>query len=457
MPELPQIVRERLKASPSPGIHPDADVLTAFGEQLLPESERALVLDHLSRCGDCREVIALALPVSEAADVAAARTVQRGWFGWPSLRWAFVAAGIVAAVSVGVQQFWVHRQANVSVAHVMTPSQDRNAAAPTQAPQSQPFAPPTPPREEGKLKSPDAVISNKSATTHETKDFFQPSRTGRADSAGAVVASGAASDTSARPQSKIAMAEPPRDLPFAPDSRKSMSPAVAKRAPAPAPSPAEPPSVAGTVEVQGQSSQTAAQSGSPSPEQALQSRNAGEPQLSAGRADVVERAKSPVAPPGTPAAAPASTARWTISSTGSLQRSLDGGNSWQEIEVATKAAPVGNFLTVESVAKSQADIADKETRRTEDKKSQTQTPANPVFRTVAAAGLDVWAGGSGSMLYHSRDGGEHWTRVLPSADGVVLKGDITSVQFPDPQHGMVSTSNSEVWTTSDGGQSWRQQ
>src|SRR5258708_29866670 len=97
MPELPQIVRERLKASPSPGIRPDADVLTAFGEQLLPESERALVLDHLSRCGDCREVIALALPVSEAADVAAARTVQRGWFGWPSLRWAFVAAGIVGA------------------------------------------------------------------------------------------------------------------------------------------------------------------------------------------------------------------------------------------------------------------------------------------------------------------------------------------------------------------------
>ncbi len=125
--------------------------------------------------------------------------------------------------------------------------------------------------------------------------------------------------------------------------------------------------------------------------------------------------------------------------------------------MATKAAPVGNFLTVESVAKSQADTDDKETRRTEDKKSQTQTLANPVFRAVAVAGLDVWAGGSGSMLYHSRDGGEHWTRVLPSADGVVLKGDITSVQFPDPQHGMVSTSNSEVWTTSDGGQSWRQQ
>src|SRR5258707_14381974 len=104
MPELPQSVRERLEASPSAGMHPDADVLTAFGEQLLPESERALVLDHLSRCGDCREVIALALPVSEVADMATARTVQRGWFGWHPLRWAFVAAAIRVAGVCGVLQ-----------------------------------------------------------------------------------------------------------------------------------------------------------------------------------------------------------------------------------------------------------------------------------------------------------------------------------------------------------------
>src|SRR5258708_30532105 len=154
MPELPQIVRERLKASPSPGIHPDADVLTGFGEQLLPESERALVLDHLSRWGDCREVIALALPVSEVADMATARTVQRGWFGWHPLRWAFVAAGIVAAVSVGVQQFWMHQRANVTLAQVMTPRPERNSAPPTPAPQSQPFSKPTPPREEGKPQPP---------------------------------------------------------------------------------------------------------------------------------------------------------------------------------------------------------------------------------------------------------------------------------------------------------------
>jgi hypothetical protein len=429
MPQLPQIVRERLKASPSPGMHPDANVLTAFGERLLPEPERALVLDHLSRCGDCREVIALALPASEAADVATARTVQRAWFGWPSLRWGLVAAGIVAAVSVGVQQFRVHQRANVTVAKVMVPAQDRNVPIPTQALQPQPVAP---------------------ATSHEAKDFLQPRRP---DSAGAsaVIASGAAVGGPQR-KSKMAMAEPPRDLPFAQDSIKSLSPALAQRTPAPSPS--VQPAISQTVEVQNESNQIAAQSGSLSSEQPLQSRNVVEPRLSAERGDVVERAKPPVVSSGAPSAAPASTSRWTISSTGSLQRSLDGGNTWQEMPVVTRPDVVGNSTTVESVAKSEADTSGK---RREEKKSQSQTAASPLFRAVAAAGLDVWAGGSSSALYHSTDGGEHWTAVLPSADGVALKGDISSIQFPDPQHGTISTSNSELWTTSDGGQSWRKQ
>ena len=92
MAELPQIVHQRLKAPPSPGIHPDADVLTAFGERSLPGAERAVVLDHLAQCGDCREVLALALPESEAADFATKVNVPRGWFGWPQVRWALVAA-----------------------------------------------------------------------------------------------------------------------------------------------------------------------------------------------------------------------------------------------------------------------------------------------------------------------------------------------------------------------------
>jgi photosystem II stability/assembly factor-like uncharacterized protein len=79
----------------------------------------------------------------------------------------------------------------------------------------------------------------------------------------------------------------------------------------------------------------------------------------------------------------------------------------------------------------------------------------PTFRVVAASGTDVWAGGSGGALYHSPDAGNHWTRVTPTSSGAALAGDIVSLEFPDKQHGKVSTSTGEIWTTSDAGQTWK--
>ena len=450
MAELPQIVHQRLKAPPSPGIHPDADVLTAFVERSLPGAERALVLDHLAQCGDCREVLALALPESEAADFATKVNLQRGWFGWPRVRWALVAAVIMAAVSVGVQQFREHQRANVTVAQVMTRDQDSYAPAP----ESKPVATPVPPPGEGSLKSPGIDASNK-PTTAETIAVPQA---GRADSSmSAPVATGREFRTDLRPKSKVAMGGPALDLPFARDTRKPMPSALGKQAPAPAPAGEAAPSVSETVEVQAGPNLIAPQSGAPSQDQSLQSQNAVEPRVFSENTDVVARAKPPAVPSTAPPAAPVSRLRWTISSTGRLQRSLDG-TTWQEVEVAARTERVASFMIVENVAKDQAGKSAKEVgRKKEDKNARGQTAVEPVFRAVAAEGLEVWAGGSGGMLYHSADGGELWTRVQPAADGVVLKGDITSIQFSDPHHGTVGTSSSELWITSDGGQSWRKQ
>jgi photosystem II stability/assembly factor-like uncharacterized protein len=82
------------------------------------------------------------------------------------------------------------------------------------------------------------------------------------------------------------------------------------------------------------------------------------------------------------------------------------------------------------------------------------TPSIPVFRAVSANGLEVWAGGSAGMLYHSADGGQQWTRVVPSASGVSLTGDVVGIAFADPQHGKIQTSTFELWTTTDAGQTW---
>ncbi len=42
------------------GMHPDAESLTAFAEQLLPAAERDQILMHMATCRRCREVVFLA-------------------------------------------------------------------------------------------------------------------------------------------------------------------------------------------------------------------------------------------------------------------------------------------------------------------------------------------------------------------------------------------------------------
>ncbi len=105
MQNVPNIVRDRLKAA-TPVSHPDADTLTAFSERLLSEAERARILEHLAQCGDCREVVALALPENETPQPVLGSSGSR-WLAWPTLRWAFVAAGIAIA-SVGVVEYQHH-------------------------------------------------------------------------------------------------------------------------------------------------------------------------------------------------------------------------------------------------------------------------------------------------------------------------------------------------------------
>src|ERR1700680_4225383 len=105
MQDIPRILVGRLQAQTlAADAHPDADLLTAFAERGLAEVERGRVMEHLARCGDCREVVAWALPATEeiATPTVAAR---KDWFSWPVLRWGVVAAGLAAVTSVGVMQY----------------------------------------------------------------------------------------------------------------------------------------------------------------------------------------------------------------------------------------------------------------------------------------------------------------------------------------------------------------
>jgi len=79
------------------------------------------------------------------------------------------------------------------------------------------------------------------------------------------------------------------------------------------------------------------------------------------------------------------------------------------------------------------------------------------FRALSAVGSNVWVGGTHGLLYHSGDGGNHWSRVILSANGIKLSDDIVHVDFSDSQHGKVVAGNGEIWATTDAGNSWHKE
>jgi hypothetical protein len=103
----------------APGVHPDADQLSAFVEHALPAHERNDVLAHLAACRDCRETVAMALPPAEvfertavaAAAVMAASPVRvatvrrRPWF----IRWSILLPAAAAVAALGLFVAYVSR------------------------------------------------------------------------------------------------------------------------------------------------------------------------------------------------------------------------------------------------------------------------------------------------------------------------------------------------------------
>src|ERR1700751_3211434 len=89
------------------GTHPDAESLTAFAEQLLPEAERQQVLAHMATCSRCREVVFLAQkaeePTTPRVSTTGPKKQRASWFsGW---RWTWVpAAAIAGIIGVAVMQ-----------------------------------------------------------------------------------------------------------------------------------------------------------------------------------------------------------------------------------------------------------------------------------------------------------------------------------------------------------------
>lgn len=483
MQDVPKIVVKRLQPVTADS-HPDADLLTAFAEQSLAGRERDHVIEHLARCGDCREVVALALPATEGVEIAASAAGPAGWFSWPVLRWGFVAAGIVAVASVGVLQYRQRHAEKIVSTSLMAGNE--LAATPNPSPSPQAFVPRTapPPAELGKQVEARKNTAGRAQGTP-TADKTAPSATASfARSLGGPISGGRFGGTSSGGIGGAfhGNAAARRGFAFAPAPQTSASAANAQQNPVPTPAQQGfVPRASTTVEVSAAAPPVTTETTAQSQRQddLIQREQAQSLPLN-GRNEAVIRAK-PTAEPGAPVSmtlAPvlrtdpglvksSVTPRWTIGATGALQRSLDGGKTWLDVNIAADSSMSSNLVSssvaevtteARSPMRTVANIKAKSNSAAANSAASPASPAPPapIFRalSVSSNSAEVWAGGSAGALYHTLDGGQFWVRVLPSADGVNLTGDVVGIQFPDARNGSVTTSTAEVWTTNDAGQTW---
>lgn len=379
METVPKIVQQRLRAADGNfGDHPGPDLLTAFAERTLLKREQAQVLEHLARCQDCRDVVSLAMPEFAAGQAIA---VRKSWLRWPALRWAAAAACVVvvgAAVSLrygnkaeyqgAAQEKRVLQQPATPVL-APAPAEDKLAARAemqTAPPASQPAG-----EKLAKKFDQGAVAAGRTASRDVSN---QPATAGAAALAGI-----AAPAPEQRKEAEIGVPAPPsatNEMMLA-DTKSNVSamPGKAKDEVSPL-----------AKARQGVAAGTMAYSAKPS-------------------LKVQGMLRADLGP------------RWAVSPMGVLERSLDGGSTWQAVPVAQSV----------------------------------------VFRVVTSVGAHVWAGGVAGALYHSPDAGRHWVQVKPAVAGQTLSADIVSIEFSDPQNGKLGTSENEIWITADAGQSWQKQ
>jgi photosystem II stability/assembly factor-like uncharacterized protein len=438
MQNVPQIVRERLRAAPPSVDHPDADALTAFAERSLPDRERAVLVEHLARCGDCRDIVALALPEVDASQ-AVTIPARSGWLTWPALRWGFAAAGIIVIASFGVLEYQHSkpamtvaknsRQESVTAKAQSTPP---NAAPASEPQKAQDVLPPSavPVAGTAPAKLPEAKLMSRVAPPTAP----QPQHRGAFSGAiGGPISYGP--HMPVQQQQQTASNQLQALVPAAPSAKQQSADASANLR---QPSASETASVPGAAsQIETTQAEVRAQD-QPVREQLFDKDAVGKakPALNSTGRDIMQLV--------------ALTPRWAINSAGGLQRSFDQGKTWQDVDVTTAAAfSAAKGLTAANTARTKEDYGEK--------KALKATAGAPVFRAVAVTGTDVWAGGSQGALFHSVDSGNRWAQVVPSSAGIALTGDIVGVEFADAQHGKITTSTGEIWITSDQGQTWQKQ
>jgi hypothetical protein len=483
MQKLPKIVSERLKIAGPPSAHPDADLLTAYSERALPHSERALVLDHLSYCGDCREIVALAQPEFETDSVVVLKPAHHNWFTLPALRWGFAAACAVVLVSVGVLQY--QRSSHVEMAgnaensialekeETLRKAQNLEKGDSENAQNLPPAAPPPAmvlPETSNRAPAAAMPFAKKSvAQNSEARDRLDEGQIKDKDEGasfhGRAFAARALSAPAQEQKTQTATGDNTNVLPYASGATIAANP---QPAPAPIPQSSE------MVEVQAANQAVTVNVAAAAPLVQDQVQNQitardvqnlpvnGRSQTDLKQSSQDQSGLNVVAksvPPtiGGPImgsaqaamVAPLRLPTWSLGPAGILQRSFDEGKTWQSVDVSAKPQPsTDNLLQAQVTAKAK----DQNSYKLE--KSRI---SQVIFYSVAARGPEVWAGANAGVLYYSSNAGSSWVRMQPATNGITLTGDVVRIEFTAEHGCKVSTSTTETWSTADDGQTWSKQ
>ncbi len=419
MTEIPNFVRNALRGTP-PATHPGADLLTAFVEGGLSQRERTGLMEHLATCSACREVITLAQPEIPAAPVQF--RLRRGFFASPVLRWGTLAACAVAVASVAVL---LHRLTQGPFVVGPVASRDQVVVANATPGQKTKNEMEAAPEVEAKLRDQRA--------DKDVRSFGdQPRKIPAAKVVGGLVSGQSALSKKAEEsprEGQFADAKPGDEIAVIGQRKSDSSYAYSvpqdafkeqagSRAPGPVPTA---PTNSETVQV--------AAGAAPEPTAAAQAEGK---QLERAKAaipsggSVLEmqngRVENSMAPPTNldtnfRLAHQAARLRWRLTNPGVLERSPDGGRSWQSVAVENQNS----------------------------------------WRVLATVGAHVWVGGAAGALFHSVDAGTTWKAVRVANGSRTLTGDLVSLSFSDEMHGVLQTSTQETWTTADGGASWQVQ
>ena len=356
MQEVTKFGLRRLQGKSLPSPHPDANLIGAFVENSLTREVRGQLTAHLAQCSECREIVFLAMPDMAAVQVFAPQ--RSSWLSWPVLRWsAAVAAVVVVAAAVSL-----YRQDHPSGPSLQ--SSDVPLAGRDYAPQPQ-----ATPQIAAPVNPVSAPADRKTAAldsaSHQPADALKKQ-------AKPALPENLLADRGSPASSLTRRASPQAASPPAANERDENIPGRAKDAQEPVTN-----AEAGAVAV------TAAAPDSVKAHAALM---------------------VPIAPP-----------RWTLTSDGVLQVSLDFGRSWRPALL----------------------------------------PDQGTFHALAVNGAnDIWVGGEKGVLYHSADAGRRWVQVVPSFAGQLLEEDIIGIRFLNPMHGTLTTPTQETWVTEDGGVNW---